>query len=158
MTPSPEPEFVCCWPGRCPKNATVRITEYERYCRPHAVQVADREARLWAMEHFGWTCQRCKGPAHDVHHILGKGSHPRLRHERLNLLPLCRTDHTWAHHNRRAFSDWVNADTDRLHALVLLERRTVQGHWLADAIRGFREERLTPAEFEQYRSGAWLGR
>jgi len=68
--------------------------------------------RRWAEEvkrRHNYTCVRCrrvfppKSPELEAAHIFGKQSHPALRHDVENGVPLCHQCHGWAHRNPAAF-------------------------------------------------------
>jgi len=57
---------------------------------------------LWKQrvrEHWGNLCTVCGKIAADPHHCFLKGSHPNLRYDILNGVPLCRECHTKIHAN-----------------------------------------------------------
>lgn len=71
-------------------------------------------------------CERChKTCPVGVAHILPKGTHPRLRYKRCNVLLLCWHCHLeWAHKNPLEFNEWVEEykGKELLNSLRIMER------------------------------------
>lgn len=71
-------------------------------------------------------CEHCgKRSVLHISHILPKGSHPRLRYQRCNVLLLCVRCHLfWAHRNPLDFTHWVEEykGKELFNSLRILEK------------------------------------
>ena len=80
--------------------------------RGRRLQSQDRRWRSLVLERDHYMCRRCSKKASELHahHILGKQSHPHLRHDVDNGITLCGgigSCHEWAHDNpQRARSEF----------------------------------------------------
>jgi len=63
------------------------------------VEAKDARWRREVLQLRGLNCGLCRTWQQAVHHIFGKNSHPRLRHEPLNGFPICNFHHHWIHEN-----------------------------------------------------------
>lgn len=91
----------CNWTGyACRKQAHVKVSDTERYCKGHATKVADKLVGDAVKDRDGWTCQLvgfnakpCSGPEVYWCHIIPKGRYPSIRYEELNAITGCRDHH-----------------------------------------------------------------
>lgn len=146
----------------CRVAGTVEIHEDERYCREHAEWVADKLAREHVLSRDHRTCLCCGAKwALEWAHIIGRGAR-YIKWEPENAVTLCHGCHEHFTGHRALFTAWIAekfgpSRYDRLMSLEAAGERQGDSVDLAAVIRGFREVRLTPAEIQRYRSGAWLG-
>jgi hypothetical protein len=150
------------WP-RCDRTPTVDVDDRERYCRRHAIWVADKETRTAVLARDGGKCRKCgaEGNSLDWAHIVTRSA-PFIRWsmDPPNSVALCRPCHmrftnqpkVWA----AAIVDWYGFDHYNLlrRRELIAERKGGQVD-LAEVIRGARASLLTPGEALRYEGGRW---
>lgn len=130
------------------------------------MRLADKLAREHVLARDRNRCVRCGSEdelewAHIITRGMGGGNR-YIRWEPDNAVTLCHRCHHWLTHDPLKFRKFIAATygPDRWDELKLMQAvRERQGHSVdvEAVIRGFREMTLTPAEMEEWASGAWLG-
>lgn len=118
-------------------------------------------ARQTVMDRDERRCQKCGGPAHDVHHIVTRGAAPWLKYDLENLIALDRDHHSEAHLYPATFmvflgEKWPGRWNRMWEKNRLAERRGASVD-LGATIRDLRDPALSPADVARYESGSWLG-
>jgi hypothetical protein len=128
----------------------------------HLVKLADQLAREHVLERDRHRC-RCCGKDRDLEwaHIITRGAR-YIRWEPANAVTLCHGDHAYFTGHPRQFRRWIAEELgpnhrDKLLSLEAFFERQGGSVDVEAVIRGFHESKLSSAEMERYRSGAWLG-
>ncbi len=138
---------VCNWPGyACRKEARVVVNEFERYCKTHATQTADKLVGDFVKDRDGWTCRLvgfndkpCSTPGVFWCHIIPKGRYPSIRYEPLNAVTGCRDHHAAFDSSEIERRRWAIANLgDGPFGLLEHEAVTTSAPKVADVILHYR--------------------
>ncbi len=137
----------CNWPGySCRKQAHVIVNEFERYCKGHATQTADKLVGDFVKDRDGWTCQLvgfnakpCSSPGVYWCHLIPKGRYPSIRYEPLNAVTGCRDHHAALDSGEIERRRWIVARLGEAQFEALQQQAvTTSAPKVADVIRHYR--------------------